>query len=80
VKHAAATRVSLELTQADGALHLRVTDDGRGFDPAQTKGGMGVRNIQERVARLGGQLFIDSEPGGGTRLEAAIPCRVEEAR
>jgi signal transduction histidine kinase len=80
VKHAAATRVSLELTQADGALHLRVTDDGRGFDPGQTKGGMGLRNVRERVARLGGQLFIDSEPGGGTRLVAAIPCRVEDAR
>jgi signal transduction histidine kinase len=80
VKHAAATRVTLHLTQADGALHLRIADDGRGFDPTQTKGGMGLGNIQERVARLGGQLSISSAPGGGTRFEAAIPCRVEEAR
>ena len=77
VKHAAATRVALHLTQADRHLRLRIVDDGQGYDPAQTKGGMGLRNIRERVARLDGQLTISSEPGGGTRLEAVIPCRVE---
>ena len=75
VKHAAATRVALHLTQAGGHVRLRVVDDGQGFEPAQTNGGMGLRNIRERVARLGGQLVVSSEPGGGTRLEAAIPCR-----
>jgi signal transduction histidine kinase len=80
VKHAAATRVALHLTQAGGSVHLRVADDGQGFDPAQTNGGMGLRNIRERVTRLGGQLVVSSEPGGGTRLEAALPCRPEEDR
>ena len=80
VKHAAATRVALHLTQADGYLHLRIVDDGQGFDPAQTKGGMGLRNIRERVARLDGQLTVFSEPGAGTRLEAVIPCCMEEDR
>jgi len=78
VKHAAATHVSLRLTRADGYLHLRVADDGQGFDPAQRKGGLGLRNIGERVSRLGGQLSISSEPGGGTRLEAVIPYQTEE--
>ena len=80
VKHAAATRVALRLTQADGYLHLRIVDDGQGFDPAQTRGGMGLRNIRERVARLDGQLTVISEPGAGTRLEATIPCCMEEDR
>ena len=80
VKHAAATRVALHLTQADGYLHLRIVDDGQGFDPAQTRGGMGLRNIRERVARLDGQLTVISEPGAGTRLEAVIPCCMEEDR
>ena len=80
VKHAAATRVALQLTQADGHLRLRIVDDGQGFDPAQTRGGMGLRNIRERVARLDGQLTIFSEPGAGTRLEAVIPCCMEEDR
>ena len=80
VKHAAATRVALHLTQAGGYVRLRVADDGQGFEPAQTNGGMGLRNIRERVARLGGQLVVSSEPGGGTRLEAAIPVGSEENR
>ena len=79
IKHAAATRVSLQLTQVDGYLHLRIADDGQGFDPAQTRGGMGLNNIRERVARLDGRLTISSEPGSGTRLEAVIPYRVEES-
>ncbi len=69
VKHAAATHLTLQLTQADGVLHLRIVDDGQGFDPAQTVGGMGLGNIRERVARLDGQLSISSEPGRGTQLE-----------
>ena len=80
VKHAAATRVALHLTQADGYLHLRIADDGQGFDPAHARGGMGLRNIRERVARLDGQLTVFSEPGAGTRLEAVIPCCMEEDR
>jgi signal transduction histidine kinase len=80
VKHAAATRVALHLTQADGYLHLRIADDGQGFDPAHARGGMGLRNIRERVARLDGQLTVISEPGAGTRLEAVIPCCMEEDR
>lgn len=78
VKHAAATHLTLRLTQAGGNLQLRIVDDGRGFDPAQVIGGMGLENIRERVARLGGQLSITSEPGCGTQLEILIPCQEEE--
>ncbi len=77
VKHAAAGRLTLQLTHANGLIHLRIVDDGQGFDPSQTNGGLGLRNIRERVARLDGQLAIASEPGRGTRLEAVIPYRVE---
>ena len=79
VKHAAATRLAMRLTRTDGHLHLRIADDGRGFDPSQSNGGMGLDNIRERVARLGGQLSVASEPGGGTRLEAMIPYQAEVA-
>ncbi len=80
VKHAAASHLTLQLTQANGCLNLQITDNGIGFDPAQTKGGMGLRNIKERVAQLSGQLTISSKPGGGTRLEAVIPYPAEEVR
>ena len=78
VKHAAATSVTVHLTQTADKLQLLVADDGRGFDPTPVKGGMGLNNIRERVARLNGHLTIASAPRSGTRLEAVIPNRVEE--
>ena len=80
VKHAAATRLTLHLTRANGHLHLRIVDNGRGYDPAQANGGMGLGNIRERLTRLKSQFAISSEPGGGTRLEAVIPYQEEEDR
>lgn len=77
VKHAAATRLTLRLTQADGHVRLWIADDGRGFDASQIDHGLGLANIRERVARLGGRLAISSEPGRGTELEAVIPCHPE---
>lgn len=74
VKHTAATRVAVRLVLSGGALRLRVTDDGQGFDPAQTRGGMGLRSIRERVARHGGAVSIESRPGSGTQLDVVIPC------
>ena len=79
VKHAAASRLSLVLAQAGAHLHLRITDNGHGFDATQTKGGLGLRNIRERVAQLHGQLTIESSPGHGARIEAFIPNPLQEA-
>lgn len=78
VKHAAATQLTLRLTRTQHQLQLLIADDGRGFVPSQTEGGLGLRNLRERVARLHGQLFICSEPEGGTRLEAIIPYPMEK--
>jgi signal transduction histidine kinase len=77
VKHAAATHLTLRLTQTDGHVRLWIADDGRGFDASQIDHGLGLANIRERVARLGGRLAIASEPGRGTELEAVIPCHAE---
>ena len=77
VKHAAASHLALRLAPADGQLYLHVSDDGKGFDPSQSRGGLGLRNIEERVARLQGHLVITSAPGAGTRLDAVIPLLTE---
>jgi signal transduction histidine kinase len=53
---------------------LEVDDDGRGFDPARVTGaGQGLRNLRERVERLGGRAEIHSNPGEGTRVKITIP-------
>ena len=77
IKHAAASRLRVELGERDDYLHLRIEDDGAGFDTAQRKGGLGLRNMRERVARLHGTITITSAPGSGARLEVVIPCPAE---
>jgi signal transduction histidine kinase len=70
-KHAAAARVTVAITAADGRLRVEITDDGvGGADPRR---GSGLRGLADRVETLGGTLQVDSTPGHGTRLTAEIP-------
>lgn len=78
--HAGAGEATLDLSFGPTAVRLLVQDRGRGFDPERQRrrsiaGGQGLANIRERVQNLGGVLTIDSRPGTGTRLVAAIPYR-----
>ena len=54
-------------------LRLVVADDGCGFDPGVVRGGHGLTSMRERIEGLGGTFSISSSPGGGTRVEAALP-------
>ncbi|MEG1767876.1 MAG: ATP-binding protein, partial [Comamonas sp.] len=67
LKHSAATEVKISLTEdARGALTLEVRDNGVGFDIAamgHETGGIGLSSMHARVARLGGQLHLESRPG-----------------
>jgi len=65
--------VSLSLEDgADGALRLRIEDDGRGFEPADASG-LGLVIMRERAQSVGGQLRIDALPGHGTRIHLQLP-------
>jgi two-component system sensor histidine kinase UhpB len=68
-KHAAANRVTIEVSDKAGGLFLLVEDDGRGFDPAIPSRGYGLAGMQERVEGLMGSMNITSAPGHGTRIE-----------
>ena len=71
-RHAGASSAAVDATTRDGWLHLRISDDGRGgADPAR---GSGLRGLVDRVAAVGGHLRIGERAGGGTTLEADIPC------
>ncbi len=79
-RHADATRVTLRLWQEEGAVRLRVEDNGRGFDPRQPPrhapgSGLGLPGMRERVALVGGRLEIDSAPGQGTCILVELPVR-----
>jgi signal transduction histidine kinase len=51
---------------------VSVQDDGSGFDTELTRG-MGLLGMEERVRHLGGDFQIDSRPGRGTLIKAALP-------
>ena len=71
-KHSGASAVTVSAQHRDGALHLVVSDDGKGG--ADVAGGTGLRGLVDRVAAVGGTLRIDSADGKGTALVAEIPC------
>jgi two-component system sensor histidine kinase UhpB len=75
MKHSQAgfARVSLALSDEDGALHIEVQDDGEGFDPAVASEGIGIIGMRERVFALGGSIHVQSRPGEGTLVAITLP-------
>ena len=71
IKHARATRARVTATVRDGALYVEVSDDGVGGVP--TNGRSGLLGLYDRVAAMNGELRVESPPGGGTTVAAAIP-------
>jgi signal transduction histidine kinase len=72
VKHAAASRVAVDVRQEASAVHVAVRDDGRGG--ARIAPGSGLAMLRDRVDALGGRLTVMSDPHAGTSIEAVIPC------
>ena len=72
-RHGAATTCRVSLGPDASGFVLEVDDDGRGFDVDLTTWGMGLRNLRERVASLGGAIEIRSTPGEGTTVRASLP-------
>ncbi|MDI1244367.1 MAG: cache domain-containing protein [Rhodoferax sp.] len=75
-RHAQASRIQVMLAMRDQRLLLlKVTDDGRGYDPSAERPSMtfGLSGMRERAASLGGALNISSSPGIGTTVEVIIP-------
>lgn len=73
VKHARATHSTVELMQEQGALHMRIADNGRGFDPAQASSGIGLVGMRERVYAFNGSVAVDTGLAAGTRITIVIP-------
>jgi PAS domain S-box-containing protein len=73
LKHANATSVKVCLGKKRNGYVLEVEDDGCGFKPeAAERGGMGLRNMKERCAKVGGRLKIASTPKKGTRITVTV--------
>jgi signal transduction histidine kinase len=78
VRHSKAKTLRVELDFARDGVHLRVRDDGRGFDPEpwliKRRGDhFGLLGMAERVRGLGGELRVDSREGEGTQVGCRLP-------
>ena len=71
-KHSGATAAGVDARVVDGALIVRISDNGIGG--ASTAKGHGLAGLVERLNGVDGRLFITSPTGGPTTLEARIPC------
>ena len=72
-RHSHAKNVSATLDYGINYIEFVVHDDGRGFDPAQSQTGFGLRSMRERAESLGGRFWIESNGGEGTTLHVNFP-------
>jgi signal transduction histidine kinase len=77
-KHSGATSAAVRITEAESTTTFVVEDNGHGFEPGGSqfdRDGFGLYTMRERMALLNGSLTVDSVPGRGTRIIAAVPER-----
>ncbi len=72
-KHAAAKNVLINVIKDGANIILMVSDDGKGFNTANERKGIGITNMMNRAVSYDGVLEINSSPGKGTVLTASIP-------
>jgi signal transduction histidine kinase/ligand-binding sensor domain-containing protein len=77
VRHAGATRITLELAYDRHTVTIRVSDNGSGFDVSQSAidpdRHYGLTTMRERAEELGGQFRLVSRSDRGTSVEAVVP-------
>jgi NarL family two-component system sensor histidine kinase LiaS len=79
LNHSSATSVCVLLSAEEDRVIGAVEDDGLGFDTASAgeSGGMGLRNMRDRITTLGGTIKLTSSPGSGTTVRVLIPNAID---
>ena len=78
--HAESTQMEVHLQFEARAIRLRISDNGRGFDPqaaSRLPGHFGLATMRERARRIQGSIEISSTVGQGTCIEVIVPCSDE---
>ncbi len=84
-RHARAKTLTVKLNEVDGRLHLRVRDDGAGFEVGASRqqavqgDSLGLLSMEERALLAGGGIEINSAPGKGTEVHAWFPLTRQTA-
>jgi signal transduction histidine kinase len=71
-RHSGGKHVTVTLDVADEVV-LEVVDDGRGIDARAARSGL--RNLEARARKRGGDVTVEPLPDGGTRLRWCVPLR-----
>jgi signal transduction histidine kinase len=79
LRHSLATRVDIGIVRrgdpdSQARIEVSIEDDGRGADLGAPRTGLGLVGMRERVAACGGTLRLQSDPGGGFKVLATVPC------
>ena len=78
IKHAQPKMIRMDIAYGTVEFRLRITDDGRGFDPdgpdARKTGHFGLVGMRERAVAVGGTLVVKSNPNSGTEVLVTIPA------
>lgn len=78
LRHARASTISVQLCEEDGAIHLMIEDDGKGFDHHKRLDQAkhhGLTNMQERAVIMGGKLAVESDARRGTLVMVEVPLQ-----
>lgn len=81
IKYAKAEHILVSIKTSKEMLSITITDNGKGFDKTKiarrpkggSEGGMGLFFMKERMEYVNGRVFINSEPGQGTRVVINMP-------
>lgn len=75
IKHAKADRISIQISKDEDGINCTVEDNGIGFNPKTKFKGIGLSNMQSRIAFLKGEVEIESAEGKGTLVNIFIPLK-----
>jgi len=74
IRHSRASRIWVDVHDNGKELDVSVRDNGIGFDVLiERESHYGIQIMQERVRSVGGDIYLDSEPGKGTLITARLP-------
>jgi signal transduction histidine kinase len=74
IKYSQAIIACIEITFEDQQLYLKISDNGKGFDTAAKRDGIGITNMKTRAENLQGTFQLKSAPGAGCEVTIVFPC------
>ena len=73
VKYSSATAIDISVTYRKNYISMRIADNGKGFDSTRIYKGIGLNNMEKRTQLLSGVFTLNTSPGNGCEIIAAIP-------